>query len=274
MCVTRGKIATVVLTFGLLAAGCNSGESPSHGVLRDIESFPFGDVEWYDAVVDTTVTLKGGLARRDTDDPMYVGGLDWRMLGPPAYSDIDGDGDEDAAVGLYSAGGQMVSEAWFVWLWENDTAKQVRRPIASSSRCDGFIESVTGKPAAFSVRLSLFENEDTCAGGGSIPITYDVGLRDGWPVRISPDYGPLETCNTREQVKQVIPARDLQLRVAAGDTAPPIGGRIRYNAVLVEQLDLTMTPDDMGYNEWLLVTAVQDSRRVCGWTRVADILGL
>jgi hypothetical protein len=269
----RGRIPTLVVTIGLLATSCDSGSPRSGGLAKDIESFQFGDAEWYDSVVNTTVTLKGGLAHKDTDDPEYAGGLDWRMLGPPAYTDIDGDGDEDAAVGLFSGGGQMASETWFVWLWESHTAKQVRRPIAASSRCDKLIESVTAKRGAFTVRSSLFEERDNCASGGSIPIVYDVGLRDGWPVRTAPNYGPLDTCNTREQTKQVTPARDLQLRVADDDTSPPVGARTRYDTVLVKDWELTRTPDGDGHGAWLLVTAVRDDERMCGWTRVADILG-
>ncbi|RSD08627.1 hypothetical protein [Amycolatopsis eburnea] len=270
----RGKIAALITTLGVLAAGCTAGTPRPAELSKEIESFPFGDTEWYDAVVDTTLTLKGGLAHRETDGPEYPGGLDWRMLGPPAYTDIDDDGDEDAAVGLYSAGGQMVSQTWFVWLWTEHTAKQVRHPLAASSRCDGFIESVTAKRGAFSVRASLSEEEDSCASGGGTPITYEVGLRGDWPVRTSPAYGPLETCNTREQTKQVTPARDLQLRVAADDASPPIGSRTRYDAVLVAPLDLTVLPDGKGNFEWLLVTAVQGAEKVCGWARVADIVGL
>lgn len=270
----RRKIAVLIVILGVLAAGCSSPAPRPAGLSKEIESFEFGDAEWYDAVVDTTLTLKGGLARLDTGGPEFPGGLEWRMLGPPAYTDIDADGDEDAAVGLYSAGGQMVSETWFVWLWDAHTAKQVRHPIAASSRCDKFIESVTAKRGAFSVRASMFEEKDSCASGGAIPITYDVGLREGWPVRISPDYGPLETCNTREQAYDVVPARDLQLHIAADETSPLLGTRTRYDAVMVKRLDFISQPDGTGDYEWLLVTAVLDSMKVCGWTRVADILGL
>lgn len=269
----RGKVIALIATLGILAAGCDSGEPRSAGLSKEIESFQFGDADWYDAVVDTTVTLKGGLARRATEVPEFPGGLDWRMLGPPAYTDIDADGDEDAAVGLYSAGGQMVSQTWFVWLWDGHTAKQVRHPIATSSRCERFIESVTAQGGAFSVRSSILEAGDACASGGRTPITYEVGLRDGWPVRTSPDYGPLETCNTHEQTKRVTPARDLQLRVAADDTSPPIGTRTRFDTVLVEQWQLTLPPDGKPDYEWLLVTAVRGPEKACGWTRVADVLG-
>ncbi len=259
------------------AAGCDAGsETPPPPASQEIRSFAFDNAEWFDAMSASTVKLTVGLAKRASDS-VAPGGVSWRMLGPPAYADVDADGDEDAAVGLHSRGGQMFSFAWYIWLWQDGRAVQLRRPIAQTSRCGGPIDSVTGTPQGFKVSMLIAEmGPDDCAGGGSIPVAYVAGVRDGWPVRVAPDFGPLETCNPHELTVPLSPPPALQLRTAPDDGAPPIGSPTRYEAVLATELAVSpyLTKEQRG--DWLLVTAVLRERgaerRLCGWARADQLL--
>lgn len=259
------------------AVGCDAGvEPPPRAVSTDIRRFDFGAAEWFDAMSASTAKLTDGLAKRPPDS-VAPGGVSWRMLGPPVYTDVDADGDEDAAVGLHTQGGQMFSFAWYVWLWQDGGAVQLRRPIAETSRCGGPIDSVSATPQGFEVRMLIAEmGPDNCAGGGSVPVTYVVGVRDGWPVRIAPDYGPIETCNPRELIVALTPPPALQLRTAPNDGAPPVGPPTRYETVLAAELAVSPYLDEQLRGDWLLVAAVLDEgggeRRLCGWVRADEVL--
>ncbi|NUT50135.1 MAG: hypothetical protein HOV94_22910 [Saccharothrix sp.] len=269
-----GLVMAVVV--GALAVGCTAQEpSAPGGSSAGMRAFDFGEAEWFDAMSGSTVRLAGGLAEQDPDPVVYPGGIAWRMLGPVAYTDIDGDGDEDAAAGLHGAGGQMFSSAWYLWLWQDGSAVQVRRPIAGVSRCEGPIESVTAKPGAISVRMLMTEVADTCAGGGAVPVTYDVGLRDGWPVRVAPEFGPIELCNPRDLTDEVVPLGEVQLRVAGDERAPAVGERVRYSRVLINEIGASPYLPGHDAENWRLALGVLDTdsgpRRVCGWARLAEL---
>ncbi|TWG12299.1 hypothetical protein FHX34_105166 [Actinoplanes teichomyceticus] len=254
------------------AAGCDDAAPAPRAVSSEIRGFDFGAAEWVDAMSASTVQLTGGRARRAP--AAAWGGMSWQMLGPSAYLDLDADGDEDAAVGLHSHGGQMFSFAWYIWLWQDGRAVQVRRPIAETSRCAGPIDSVTATPAGFQVRMLITEmGRDDCAGGGSVPVTYVVGIRDGWPVRVAPDFGPIETCNPHELTVPLSPPSAVQLRTAPDDAAPPIGSPARYATVLTTELAVSPYLSAQERGDWLLVTAVAaGGHRRCGWARADQVL--
>jgi len=274
------RVLAAAAVGALLAAGCSAerGRPSPAPPSQEIRATDFADAEWHDAVFGTTVRLVGGRAEVDLDPVFYPGGVSWRLLDAPAYTDIDGDGDEDAAVGLRSAGGQTAATSWYLWLWQDGRAVQVRRPAVSVSRCEGPIESVTAKPGAIGVRLLVAGSpRDTCASGGSVPVTFEVGLRDGWPVRTSPAFGPVETCNPRDLTTELTPPGEVQLRVAGDPSAPAVADRTRYPAVLVD--DLVVNPYRLPGRkptDWHLVLALLPAdtgpREVCGWAHVDELL--
>jgi hypothetical protein len=271
---------------GTLAGGCallvvvtgcaaESRIEPPRPPSREIRDFDIGAAEWYDVLTGETVRLRGGLAKRDLDPTAMPGGASWRVLGPPAYADLDGDGDEDVAIGLHADGGQMFSSAWYFWLWQDGSAVQVRRPIITTSRCDGIVESVVAKGAAVTVSVVLADGDDPCATSGSVPVTFDVGLRDGWPVRVAPEFGPVATCNERDLTETVLEPGEVQLRTWPDDASPPIGMPVEPDYVLID--DIHVSPYLEEYqSEWVLVFAAlnedESTSRVCGWVRRDEVL--
>jgi hypothetical protein len=103
--------------------------------------------------VSETVRLKDGVARRGDDSGIgpLQGGGSWKIAGSPQYSYADGDGDEDAAVGLHTSGGQSANTNWYIWMWQGAAAVQVRPPIVSATRCDRPIESVRAVVGGFAL---------------------------------------------------------------------------------------------------------------------------
>lgn len=266
--------ATAALT------GCHdrAGDAPAQPtadntapvVSREIRKIDFSNLEWFDAVTASTAKLINGVARREADNES--GRFEWQLSGPPRYADADGDGYEDAAVGLRANGAQLEAEAWYVWLWRGGQALQLRVPIAQTSRCSRPVESVTAVPEGFRVQVFMAVSEDTCAGGGSVPITYVVGVRDGWPVRISPHYGPITTCDPRSLTATLHPVGTILLHTSPDVRSPSVEPAVNYDEILVDEYsaDPELTPE----REWILGIAVSGARRVCGWMRADQIRAL
>jgi hypothetical protein len=270
-----GVISSIFVISGSLF-GCSPGGAapkkppPPSVTSRQIRSFDFGNAEWYDSGVLQTVQLKDGGADRGEGSPLSGGGR-WRLLDAPQFADVDGDGDEDAAAGLATSGEQSANTAWYIWLWQDGTARQLRRPIVSTTRCDRPIDGVRVVPGGFEVRMFMFTEGDACAGGGVTPVTYVAAVRGGWPVRISPDFGPIAGCDPLALTVQVRLRKRIQLRVDADARAPAVEPAAVYDSILAGEL--TMSPylriEDVG--EWALVIAVRDGKRICGFVRTSDI---
>lgn len=253
-----------------LLAGCSASASPP-APSADIRSADLGGVEWFDSVESTTVKLTGGMSRPQAEMVPSASGFISRMIGPVVYADVDGDGDEDAAAGLQTEGGQRFSSVWHIWLWQDGKAVQVRQPIAEASRCDGAIESVVARPGAFAVSMVIRDVDDPCSTNGSLPVSYEVGVRSGWPVRLRPEFGPVQTCNPRAQAKELTPAGKIQLHTWPDGRSPGIGEPARPGKVFVESLYVGDREDRA--TKWILVAAEQqDGRRVCGWARYGEVV--
>ncbi|GAA0392407.1 hypothetical protein Acor_17340 [Acrocarpospora corrugata] len=253
--------------------GCRdrAGDAPARPtasvVSQEIRKVDFSNLEWFDSVTASTVKLVDGAARRDADNES--GGFSWQLSGPPRYADADGDGHEDAAVGLRANGAQLGAEAWYVWLWRNGQAQQLRLPIATTSRCDRPIEAVTAVPHGFMVQKFMSVSEDSCAGGGSVPITHVVGVRHGWPVRIHPYYGPIASCDPRDLSVALYPAGKVLLYTSPDVRSPSVEPTATYDKFLVDEYsaDPELTPEW----DWILGIAVSGARRVCGWARADQV---
>jgi hypothetical protein len=230
---------------------------------REIRKVDFAHLEWFDSVTASTVKLADGSGWRAAGNAS--GGWTWKLLGRPQFADVDRDGHEDAAVGLALSGEQAASEAWYVWLWRDGRAQQLRMPIVESSRCDRRIESVTAVPHGFKVQAFLFVDGDSCAGGGSVPIAYVVGVRDGWPVRVKPHYGPIATCDPADLTVALHPPGEVLLHTSPDVRSPTVEPAAGYDAFLVHEYyaDPALSAEE----DWILGIAVSGDRKVCGWAR-------
>ncbi|WP_327007584.1 hypothetical protein OHA72_10120 [Dactylosporangium sp. NBC_01737] len=275
----RSRLLSLTVAVSMLSGCTLLDDEPPPGpppaASREIRVFDFADAEWFDASVSRTVRLKDGTATRGDDDaigPMEGGGS-WKLEGTPQFADADGDGDEDAAAALRTSGGQSSNVFWYVWLWQDGTAQQLRRPIASTIRCSRPIEAVNAVTGGFEIHAFLFQfGRDNCAGGGAIPIVYVAGVRDGWPVRIRPQYGPIDTCDPHDLVVTLRPSGLVQLRVDSDERSPVVEPAGRYDSVLVNELAVSpyLTPQMRG--EWVLALAVRGEERICGWAHVDQVL--
>ncbi|MFI7571770.1 hypothetical protein ACIBUZ_23575 [Micromonospora echinofusca] len=277
MFATVPRFVTGSLAGALLAmSGCSSPDgSPTPSPSREIRDFDFANAEWFDTSAAETVTLEHGSAKRSDDasiSPMDGGGS-WKLLDAPRFADADGDGDEDAAVGLSTSGGQSVNAAWYIWLWRDGSAVQLQKPIVSTTRCDRPIEAVTAVTGGFEVRAFLFHSDkDNCGGGGVVPISYVAGVRDGWPVRIRPTYGPLATCNPQELIVPLRPVGVVQLRVDTDDRAPVVEPAQKYDSLLVSELAVSPYIPEEQKGDWVLARAARGDELVCGYVRMDQIL--
>ncbi|GGY93599.1 hypothetical protein GCM10010365_10300 [Streptomyces poonensis] len=236
---------------------------------REIRKVDFANLEWFDSTFGSTVKLVDGSAWHAAGND--TGGWQWNLLGRPQFADVDGDGHEDAVAGLASSGDMAMGQAWYVWLWRDGRAQQLRVPVVASTRCDRRIESVTAVPHGFEVQAFLFVDGDSCAGGGSVPITYVVGVRDGWPVRLRPQYGPLDTCDPGKLTVALHPQGKPVLYTSPDVRSPTVEPAAHYDALLVDEYaaDPALSPE----LDWVLGIAVSGDRRVCGWARADQVRG-
>ncbi|MFC4495464.1 hypothetical protein ACFPA8_15130 [Streptomyces ovatisporus] len=211
--------------------------------------------------------LVDGKAEREADNES--GGFSWRLSGEPRYADADGDGHEDAAVELQARGAQLAAKSWYVWLWRNGGPRQLRLPIAQTSRCDRPIESVTAARNGFEVQMFMPVSEDDCAGGGSVPITFVAAVRDGWPVRTKPYFGPTAPCDSRSLTAALRPAGKILLHTSPDERSPSVESAAAYDEFLVDEYsaDPELTPE----RDWILGIATSGSRKVCGWARADQV---
>lgn len=276
----RASLLASLASFPLVLSGCSSGgddppapEPPAPSVTsREIRGFDFGNAEWFDPSVAETVTLEDGTYIRGAGaavSPMSGGG-EWRIVDGPRFSDADADGDEDAVVALATSGEQSANVGWYIWLWQDGTAVQLHQSIASTTRCSRPVEAVTAVPGGFEVRAYLFQDGmDNCAGGGAVPVTYVAGVRDGWPVRIRPDFGPIETCDPLVLTERTRPGGKVQLRVHPDGRAPEVEPARRYDSLRVDRyaLDRYVAPE----RKWALTLAHRGEKVVCGWAHVDQL---
>lgn len=213
-----------VLGAALLLTGCAARPPrfvPAKPLDRGIEKFDFGNARWQTGA--GAITLHGGHA----PEPGSIDGGTVDISSGPYFSDVDGDHDEDAAVELHS-GGQGFTLAWYVWLWQDGTAKQLTTPFSDQPRCGGHVDSVKPVPGGFRVRERLFSPASSCAEGGTVPVTYTLGMRDGFLVQTAPTLGPVPICNAAFYTMPVTLDGPVTPRAAASDEAPAIATDVRY----------------------------------------------
>jgi hypothetical protein len=253
-----------------LLAGCGGGDgakSPAPTAAsptaldRSIRQFDFGNATWRAWSMPVRLANKAATVPDD--------GIVWRfaMASEPVYADVNGDGAEDAAAALSDdgGGGNARNTSWYVWLWENGTAHQLDTPVAQHTRCGPFTDAVRGVEGGFEVLDKAWDASTTCAEGGAAPLTYVVGLRDGFLVRIRPRPAPLEVCNPRDLATPLRVRPGAVAYLARDLNAPRLPDR-RYEHANVD------TRDDGG-GGWRLALVTSGAERFCAWLRTDDVIG-
>jgi hypothetical protein len=251
----------------LLLAGCGGGgEEPpvaaSPTVLdRGVRQFDFANATWRAGPMKVT------LADRAATVP--DGGFAWHfeMVSEPAYADVNGDGAEDAAVAISDdgGGGNALNTTWYVWLWEGGTARQLDTPVAQHTRCGPATDAVRGVDGGFEVLDKVWDGTTSCADGGAAPLTYVVGLRDGFLVQIRPRLAPLAVCNPRHLTTPLGVREGAAAYLAQDPKAPRLPDR-RYEYANVDSRE----DADGG---WRLALLASGAERFCAWLRTDDVIG-
>ncbi|MGC5629667.1 hypothetical protein ACPYO6_15640 [Georgenia sp. Z1344] len=272
-----------------------SGEAASDGAATG-EALP-ADGSGADEPTDAPATEEPGASIRDVDlaaqswrqaltgesvVPAEGDGLrQFTVSDAVAYADVDGDGHEDAAASLQVLDGNAYEETWYVWRWdpESQAAVQVESPIARQSGCGDDVLSVTGEGEVFVVveELRPAGSAAPCVDGGTIPVTRQVTLEDGWPVLAGGMSGEGGICPQVEYAgDEMWPAGDVEIHAAPTDGSAPIGEPAP---------DWWMEVDVSGHHflwrpNWMLVHLMYDEQPAalagmpgyfpCAWAYIED----
>ncbi len=171
------------------AAGAEPIEEVDQPVAADIRTFDLGNTAWLYSPGGTELPVTVQLAAG-----VYTGDAGTYELGDAQYSDVDGDGDEDAVVSISHADGNGSERLWYLWLADGPEVAQLQYPIAQTSRCGTAVDAVVAGDGSVSVtqRLRIPGLDDTVAcsepGTGlqvrTITVYAEGELR--WPVQTSP----------------------------------------------------------------------------------------
>lgn len=121
----------------------------------------------------------------------------------PRYSDVDGDGDEDALVSVESTQGNGVSLQVFVWLWDQKAGRAVQQlpAVVNDGRCGDFTTGlkVTGQGRISITYADKSRDPGSCAETPSVTSTRVVSVRGDRPVvQVEPFLSTLDWCNPAE----------------------------------------------------------------------------
>ncbi|WP_392426285.1 hypothetical protein [Barrientosiimonas humi] len=195
------------------------------------------------------------------------------------YSDVDGDGDEDALVSVESTQGNGVSLQVFLWLWDQKAGRAVQQlpAVVDDGRCGDF---TTGLRADGSGRITITyadkaRDPGPCSVTPSVTSTRVVSVPGDRPmVQVEPFLSTLDSCNPAEASDDVWrpdqsgpefkglyagPSRSSGLLVPADQIAyfntvdPSRNAELDTAFVLVWYMPKGLTIDDLG------------GRWPCGW---------
>ncbi|MFD0805797.1 hypothetical protein ACFQ0K_06840 [Nocardioides caeni] len=159
-------------------------------LIRDVD---FGNLAWeYGGAVldfvDGRTTTQGTFGSGDFVQGRWDPTAGEVAVGGVLYVDLDGDGDEDAAgpVHVTYLDANQEAEAWFVWLWDQETgeARQVPWAVASGLRCGDAIGEVRVQGASLLVE-QLWRDPDnpgSCADQPTARREKHIVVEDGYPV--------------------------------------------------------------------------------------------
>ena len=91
--------------------------------IRDID---LAELEWREAITEQHLT-----------PARAPGPFQYAIAETIAYADVDGDGHDDALVGLEITEEQWFEQIWYIWTWDpqSEAPVQVESPVAREARC-------------------------------------------------------------------------------------------------------------------------------------------
>lgn len=203
---------------------------------RSIRSFDFGNASWLD--------------HNDSGGPYEVTAA--------TFADADGDGDEDALVGLAVKDNAALT-TYYIWKWDQGRAVQVAFPAYATLRCGPQLRRISGHRDGFEIHATIRLPDEPCAADPTQPVQMIVGLRDGYPLQLSPQLGYASHCR-REGMHTTLVSRPLPVRVAPEEAATAVaeiqpGQRI----LLFPSLGFEAGPG------WRLLIVPGGDQEICGW---------
>lgn len=257
------KAAAIALSAAvLLAVGAESRSSVLSVLDSAIRSFDFGNALWHD-YTEVALSRRSGTNAVPIDDQVLLvnGRNEQGRLGPysinaATFADADGDGDEDALVGL-NIENNAASTTYYLWRWQGGRAEQIRFPAYYSLRCGPQARQISPHRDGFEIRANVRLPDEPCAADPTVPLRLIVGLRDGYPTQLSPLYGYADHC-VREGMLSTLAARQLQVRVAPEDAAPVLTDIRPGDRILVSFSEFDDTP------AWRQVILPGGRQEICG----------
>lgn len=235
---------------------------------RSIRSFDFANAVW-------PVYRK----RLRLTDGRYSGGegifaFELRIRRAPVFSDADADGDEDAFLPLVNASGNGFTISWYVWLWRDGSAVPMEQTVHGGTRCHSdTIETVNPVADGFEI-LAVHPSADRgCVESNIIPVTYVLGVRDGFLARIRPRFGPIEYCpatgfTTTDSSIWLLHVRATP-RIAPDDNAPVVVGSREFKQISVRTDAESSDPGGVP-GRWRLALLDTGDDQVCGWIETPE----
>ena len=177
----------MVATVGLLAAGCSepktelktltptvvptpSEEQPEIKSLRDVD---LGNAIWIDPMSFDGKTSKIHLKDSKGNDEFSS-----YELGKIVYSDLNGDGVEDAVAELKSTSGNAYWEHYVAWVATDDDPVQVPGELAYTHNCGSTVTNV--EPATDGIKITEYLRSDfqntACSENGPLKQVRTVGV--------------------------------------------------------------------------------------------------
>ncbi|MGO2053089.1 hypothetical protein CQ010_00135 [Arthrobacter sp. MYb211] len=202
------KSSCILLALALI--GCSSApidppresspapsESPAAPSLRefDLDNALWELSDGYGSEESTALQFKNGKANLNTAE---------YSIGDVVYSDMNGDGVEDALAPVEMLDGNSFSSLWFIWLAAIEQPEQLIHPVAASRSCGDFINEVTAIPGGIEItetRRTIFDEDRSCAEGGTWEETRTIAVEQFgedkiWlPVQTGPERGYGGVCN-------------------------------------------------------------------------------
>ncbi|GLZ80269.1 hypothetical protein Afil01_50760 [Actinorhabdospora filicis] len=139
-----------------------------------------------------TITLTGGRFEKQGADQFQT--YTWTLVGEPAKSDLDGDGDLDAVVALRRDGFETGDTYLTAFLWTDGA------PAQAKNWADGICEvtSLTAEGKQVTAKLKATSPALGCYGPAQDALTDETvtfGLQDGWFAQTAPKLGAGDRCN-------------------------------------------------------------------------------
>ena len=249
--------AGAVLVCGALIAvalvGDEDGDAPTDGAgsapTDGITGFDFANARMDDGS-GTPFRLVDGF-HQAPGQPDTVG---YHLVGEPAFADVDGDGDLDAATLLeWTPSAGASTTVALVWLWQDGTARQLDHPIRTDQL--DRLSDLVAVDGGFRLTAHLHGR----SGDDEAVETFTVGFADGFPVQIAPVLGSVNRCplfpgeETGRVGDGTVPL------VAPDSAAPPVGTADDISTAVA-------VPTDVAGAGWTVVRVTHtDGAIACGW---------